>query len=168
MQEYGHRVRIATHTGYRSFVTEYGLEFYPLGGDPKARNLLAHPSLEFTLHSLTLLVARRYHLIILCVLPPSPYMPQTISRTQGSLSDEDSSFLENVDWFETMALPVQILSDFIVKHRGVFTVNTKDAFENIEQVEDIVFSSFDACTLPDPEDPSASPFTAQVTAVSYC
>ena len=57
---------------------------------------------------------------------------------------------------------VQILSDFIVKHRGVFTVNTKDAFENIDQVEAIVFSSYDACTKPDPEDPQKRSFVAQV------
>ena len=57
---------------------------------------------------------------------------------------------------------MQILSDFIVKHRGVFTVNTKDALENIDQVEAIVFSSYDACTKPDPQDPQKRSFIAQV------
>jgi len=28
-------VRLATHGAYRSFVEDFGLEFYPLGGDPK-------------------------------------------------------------------------------------------------------------------------------------
>lgn len=35
LQEYGHRVRLATHANFREFVTESGLEFFPLGGDPK-------------------------------------------------------------------------------------------------------------------------------------
>ncbi|KAH0944100.1 hypothetical protein HID58_003737 [Brassica napus] len=33
--EYGHRVRLATHANFKEFVLTAGLEFYPLGGDPK-------------------------------------------------------------------------------------------------------------------------------------
>ncbi|CAA3032435.1 sterol 3-beta-glucosyltransferase UGT80A2-like [Olea europaea subsp. europaea] len=35
LQEYGHRVRLATHSNFEEFVLSAGLEFYPLGGDPK-------------------------------------------------------------------------------------------------------------------------------------
>ncbi|KAG1327967.1 Sterol 3-beta-glucosyltransferase UGT80B1 [Cocos nucifera] len=53
LQEFGHRVRLATHVNFRNFVKLAGVEFYPLGGDPRimagymARNkgfLLAGPA----------------------------------------------------------------------------------------------------------------------------
>lgn len=35
LKRYGHRVRLATHDCFENFVLESGLEFYPIGGDPK-------------------------------------------------------------------------------------------------------------------------------------
>ncbi|KAK9291624.1 hypothetical protein L1049_019573 [Liquidambar formosana] len=35
LQEYGHRVRLATHSNFKEFVLTAGLEFFQLGGDPK-------------------------------------------------------------------------------------------------------------------------------------
>ncbi|KAI8008186.1 Sterol 3-beta-glucosyltransferase UGT80A2 [Camellia lanceoleosa] len=35
LQEFGHRVRLATHSNFKEFVLAAGLEFFPLGGDPK-------------------------------------------------------------------------------------------------------------------------------------
>lgn len=35
LQDYGHRVRLASHANFKEFVLTAGLEFYPLGGDPK-------------------------------------------------------------------------------------------------------------------------------------
>lgn len=35
LQEFGHHVRLATHANFRSFVESAGVDFYPLGGDPR-------------------------------------------------------------------------------------------------------------------------------------
>jgi len=35
-EEYGHRVRLATHPIFQSFVEDNGLEFFSVGGDPVA------------------------------------------------------------------------------------------------------------------------------------
>ncbi|KAK8692151.1 hypothetical protein V6N13_075629 [Hibiscus sabdariffa] len=35
LQEFGHRVRLATHANFRDFVKLAGIDFYPLGGDPR-------------------------------------------------------------------------------------------------------------------------------------
>jgi hypothetical protein len=40
LMRYGHRVRLATHDMFEGFVRESGLEFYPIGGDP--RELMAY------------------------------------------------------------------------------------------------------------------------------
>ncbi|XP_027189811.1 sterol 3-beta-glucosyltransferase UGT80B1 isoform X3 [Cicer arietinum] len=34
-KEYGHRVRLATHANFKTFVRSAGVNFYPLGGDPR-------------------------------------------------------------------------------------------------------------------------------------
>lgn len=36
LQEFGHHVRLASHANFRNFVRSAGVEFYPLGGDPRA------------------------------------------------------------------------------------------------------------------------------------
>ncbi|KAL1357745.1 hypothetical protein HN51_009617 [Arachis hypogaea] len=36
LQEYGHHVRLATHADFDTFVKSAGVDFYPLGGDPRA------------------------------------------------------------------------------------------------------------------------------------
>lgn len=35
LQEFGHHVRLATHANFRTFVESAGVEFFPLGGDPR-------------------------------------------------------------------------------------------------------------------------------------
>lgn len=34
MVRHGHRVRLATHNVFETFVRQSGLEFFPIGGDP--------------------------------------------------------------------------------------------------------------------------------------
>ncbi|XP_028757275.1 sterol 3-beta-glucosyltransferase UGT80B1 [Neltuma alba] len=36
LQEYGHHVRLATHANFNTFIKSAGVDFYPLGGDPRA------------------------------------------------------------------------------------------------------------------------------------
>lgn len=47
LQQYGHRVRLATHDMFASFVRKAGLEFYPIGGDPASlmAYMVKNPSL---------------------------------------------------------------------------------------------------------------------------
>lgn len=47
LQRYGHRVRLATHDMFASFVRSAGLEFYPIGGDPASlmAYMVKNPSL---------------------------------------------------------------------------------------------------------------------------
>lgn len=35
LQEFGHHVRLASHVNFRNFVKSAGVDFYPLGGDPR-------------------------------------------------------------------------------------------------------------------------------------
>ncbi|GAO16707.1 hypothetical protein UVI_02002530 [Ustilaginoidea virens] len=44
---YGHRIRIATHPNFRSFVEDHGLEFFSIGGDPAELMafMVKHPGL---------------------------------------------------------------------------------------------------------------------------
>lgn len=35
LQEFGHHVRLATHANFSDFVKSAGVDFYPLGGDPR-------------------------------------------------------------------------------------------------------------------------------------
>jgi len=53
--DYGHRVRLATHPVFKSFVEENGLEFFSIGGDPAELMafMVKHPGLMPGFKSLT-------------------------------------------------------------------------------------------------------------------
>lgn len=55
LQKDGHRIRIASHETFRSFVTEHGLEFFDIGGNPQdlmsymvKSQLYRHPTMNIT------------------------------------------------------------------------------------------------------------------------
>ncbi|EUC43587.1 glycosyltransferase family 1 protein [Bipolaris oryzae ATCC 44560] len=54
LQQYGHRVRLATHDVFADFVRKSGLEFYPIGGDPEElmSYMVRNPGLLPSLNSL--------------------------------------------------------------------------------------------------------------------
>lgn len=79
-------MRLATHAPYREFVEGFGLEFFPLGGDPK------------------------------------------------------------------------LLSEYVVKNRGIFTNNLYEVKAQRQQLRLIINSTYPACTQPDPAHPDL-PFT---------
>ena len=56
---------------------------------------------------------------------------------------------------------MQVLSEYIVKNRGIIPSRAKDAIENWHQVEAVIMSTYAACVSPDPEG-DGKPFTAQV------
>jgi len=88
LKAYGHRVRLATHETYRQWVLSYGLEFFPLGGDPK------------------------------------------------------------------------VLSEYIVRNRGILPSGLTDVAAQRQQLTDIIESTYPACTMPDAKG-NNQPFTAE-------
>lgn len=54
LQRIGHRVRIATHNVFQQFVSQAGLDFYPIGGDPAdlMAYMVKNPGLIPSMHSL--------------------------------------------------------------------------------------------------------------------
>lgn len=63
LQEYGHRVRIATHANFKTFVRSAGVNFHPLGGDPR---VLAGCK-RFLLITLLVSVNLYFGIFVLCV-----------------------------------------------------------------------------------------------------
>jgi UDP:flavonoid glycosyltransferase YjiC (YdhE family) len=66
LQQYGHRVRLATHDIFEKFVKDSGLEFYPIGGDPAElmAYMVKNPGLVPALESLRAGEIRRKRIMI--------------------------------------------------------------------------------------------------------
>lgn len=56
LQKDGHRVRIASHETFRSFVNDSGLEFFNIGGDP-------HELMSYMVRSEEIIQCRLFRLI---------------------------------------------------------------------------------------------------------
>ncbi|KAF8717122.1 hypothetical protein HU200_026237 [Digitaria exilis] len=71
LQEFGHYVRLATHVNFRTFVKSAGIDFYPLGGDPRIMAQYMTKNKGFCLAAPTEIYAQRKQLkeIIFSVLP---------------------------------------------------------------------------------------------------
>ena len=68
-QEYGHRVRLASHSVYREFITGFGLEFFPLGGDPKVNH---SPGMRNSQHTRRAIMS--WHQLLKTETGPHKYM----------------------------------------------------------------------------------------------
>ncbi len=56
---------------------------------------------------------------------------------------------------------IQVLSDYIVKNRGIMPGSARDAYDQYREVESIVMSTYKACTETDTEG-DGRPFKAEV------
>lgn len=100
------------------FVTGFGLEFYPLGGDPKVTTSC------------------------------SAHLPYTHLPIRSDCARDNAKAVSRV--ITTFCAFRQVLSDFIVESRGIVPRSIKSGMDNIEQVNLIVNSTFEAATQPDP------------------
>ena len=60
----------------------------------------------------------------------------------------------------------QVLSDYIVKNRGIVPGSARDAYDQYREVEAIVMSTYKACTETDTEG-GGMPFTAEVKGSAF-
>lgn len=67
LQEFGHHVRLATHANFSAFVKSAGVEFYPLGGDPRVlAGCKGDPNIKLSFVSL-LQFGLVYHFLYSCL-----------------------------------------------------------------------------------------------------
>ena len=131
LKEYGHRVRIATHAELRGFVEQFGLEFYPLGGDPQ---VLA----DFAVQSKG--------------GPPDALSPITWYHSGVYLTHLHTYISHGAN----TATPVMLLKGkAALESAGVFPRGLGQVSKLRQQIKAYVAGQLDACTQPDPEHPKA-------------
>ncbi|KAG8389107.1 hypothetical protein BUALT_Bualt02G0194900 [Buddleja alternifolia] len=156
LQEYGHRVRLATHSNFKEFVLTSGLEFYPLGGDPK---LLAELDLgaEFNGGDHNDAALQR-------ILQYDPCSSSTSLKNVGISSHVffgtgSPFFLPGARYF--IPLGVFILFGYpadMVKNKGFLPSGPSEIPIQRNQMKDIIYSLLPACKEADMD--SGIPFKA--------
>ncbi|XP_074280293.1 sterol 3-beta-glucosyltransferase UGT80B1-like isoform X2 [Silene latifolia] len=111
LQEFGHRVRLATHVTFSNLVKEAGVEFYPLGGDPRLFSRFMAKSKGLGLSREELALQRKhFHAIMGAVLPActepdiktgAPFRAQAIMANPPAFGQTDVA--------EALGVPIHIL-----------------------------------------------------------
>ncbi|CAL5427197.1 unnamed protein product [Camellia sinensis] len=85
--DYGHRVRLATRSNFKDFVLTAGLEFYPLGGDPKilAGYMIIYLGNMFSRHTHVAEALKvPLHVFFTMLWTPTSEFPHLLSRAKQS------------------------------------------------------------------------------------
>ncbi|KAF9669718.1 hypothetical protein SADUNF_Sadunf14G0136300 [Salix dunnii] len=126
LQDYGHRVRLATHSNFKEFVLTAGLEFFPLGGDPKV--LAGRMYLEMPLP------------LTYWALPPLSLYVLVFWNSSISLKSL-TEFLEMVFFVHAAA--------YMVKNKGFLPSGPSEVSIQRNQMKEIIYSLLPACKDPD-------------------
>ncbi|WMV31953.1 hypothetical protein MTR67_025338 [Solanum verrucosum] len=96
LQDFGHRVRLATHANFKEFVLSAGLEFYPLGGDPKI--LAEWPPINLGIERVELFVCPLDTESSLLVILPFQAVLDSVSSSE--------LFQSSVEFYYSLDLPI--------------------------------------------------------------
>ncbi|KAK4363659.1 hypothetical protein RND71_018900 [Anisodus tanguticus] len=159
LQDFGHRVRLATHANFKEFVLTAGLEFYPLGGDPK---ILAGCILKEMVENQLFLGLHAYG------------EPLTLNNHEGEFNDKHAlqllinfsssdkhliallrcTFIFFLKLITAVVLPDDVnflflASTDMVKNKGFLPSGPSEIPTQRNQLKEIIYSLLPACKEPD-------------------
>ena len=171
-------MRLATHATFRTWVEGFGLDFYPLGGDPKVlptawmggrlTSLPIHPAYQLLVvykHVLHLQILSEFIVKNGGVVPKPTEMNITIESTRQVRGGEVHACVR-MSLCRGLTLCVCNAAHAACHAFRCLCVllccgNPLLCAAMVPQVKEVLVSSYPACTQPDPEDPLGRPFTAQ-------